>query len=51
MKGTLTGEVLFLGSSSVNVAWRRAAWTFGIFAIVMLIRMNGNENCDLFVVV
>jgi hypothetical protein len=37
LKGTLTGEVLFRESSSVDVAWRKAAWTVDTFAIVMQI--------------
>lgn len=45
-KGTLTGEVLLLEFSNVNVAWMRFVWTFGTFAIVMLTRMNGNGNHD-----
>lgn len=51
MKGTLTGEVPLLGSSSVNVAWMRVAWTFDTSAIAMLTRMNGKGDHDLSAVV
>lgn len=44
MKSILIGEALFLESSSVDVGWKRAAWTFDIFAIVMLTQMNGKKN-------
>jgi hypothetical protein len=44
VKGTPFGEVLFLESSSADVTSKRSAWTFDIFAIVMLTQMNGKNN-------
>lgn len=46
MKGNPTGEAPLLEFSNVTVAWMRAAWTFDTFAIVTLIRMNGNGDAD-----